>query len=317
MASHKLRELVKAANPVPAPSRLLPQDEDINILFEEVMNRARNPQASTGLLDATVERGRNMDTEQTPLRVAGTPEPPPRRHWNQVLVGAAAFAVVVIVGVAVLLVTRGNDEPDVGNGMPTPLEVGEAMNRATVAGDLEAQRNLYDDAATFTDVMASTGLLLRASPAPIPDFDGDEVITMVDEILWDAAHDYAAGVTLAYTCNQTDPSTVVCEGVFEGHAFLSETSDQQVTNTFTVEDGLITHHQFDASPNHFAGYHNEKLEHAVPYSERVEDPRTWNEYLQWVKENHPETGNLFWVGHLTPDNVETHRELIAEWRAQS
>ena len=310
MTPHRLRELVKAANPVPAPARLLPRDEDINILFEEVMNRARNPQTSTGLLDATVERGWSTDTEQTPLGVAEMPDVSPRRHWNQgLLVGAAAFAVVVIVGVAVFLVTQGSNEPGVANGMPTPLEVGESMNQATVAGDLEALRLLYDDLATFTDMFSGdTAPLMAQSGNPFPDMDGDEAITWFDEILWDAANDYAAGVTLAYTCDQTDPSTVVCDGVYEGHAFLSETSDMQVTNTFTVEDGLITHHQFDARPLHRAGY----------YAEKGRDITTGPnaEYRQWVKENHPETGNLFWAGHITPDNVETHRELIAEWRAQ-
>jgi phosphoribosylanthranilate isomerase len=139
--------------------------------------------------------------------------------------------------------------------------------------------------------------------------DGDEVITWFDGILWDAANDYAAGVTLAYTCDQTDPSTVVCEGVFEEHAFISETSDMQVMITFTVEDGLITHHQFDARPLHLAFYLSEKG--------RDVDQGLSGEYRRWVRENHPETGNLFWAGHLTPDNVEKHRELVAEWRAQS
>ena len=304
MTPHQLRDLVKAANPVPAPARLLLQDEDINILYEEVMHRARD-----------------MDTEQTPLGVAEVPRPPPRRSWNAVLVGAAAFAVVIIVGVAVLLVTRGSDQPDVANGAPTPLEVGEALNQATVAGDLEALRNLYDDAATFTEMSSGDTEAFRATTrsfpemlgSSIPDMDGDEVITRFDDILWDAANDYAAGVTLAYTCDQTDPSTVVCEGVFEGHALLDENDPQdpteQVTNTFTVEDGLITHHQFDARPLNRVAYWS--------YKGRDINQGPNGEYRQWVRENHPETGNLFWGGHLTPDNVEQHRELIAEWRAQS
>jgi len=47
MAQQKLRELVKAANPVHTPARLLTQDEDIRRLFQEVMYRTGNPQAST------------------------------------------------------------------------------------------------------------------------------------------------------------------------------------------------------------------------------------------------------------------------------
>ena len=310
MTQHKLRELLKAANPAPDPAQTLLQDEDINILFEEVMHRIRDPQTSTGLLDATVEKRRSTDTEPTPLGVAEMPEPLPRRSWNGVLVGAAAFLVVVIVGVAGWLVTRGSDQPDVADGPPTPLEVGEALNQATVAGDLEALRNLYNDSATYTDMFSGFTAPFRArSRDPHPDMDGDEVITWFDDILWDAANDYAAGVTLAYTCDQTDPSTVVCKGVFEGHAFLSETSDMQVTNTFTVEDGLITRHQFDARPLHRAFYLADKG--------RDIDRGPNGEYRQWVRENHPETGNLFWAGHLTPDNVEKHRELIAEWRTQS
>jgi hypothetical protein len=125
MTQHKLRELVKASNPVYTPARLLPQDEDVRALFLEVMNRTSNPQASTDLLDTTVERRHEMETREKQVRVAHKPTPrsarrgPSRRRG--LLVAAAALVVAIIAAGVVGLVGGSSDEPDVGSLQPGPI----------------------------------------------------------------------------------------------------------------------------------------------------------------------------------------------------
>jgi len=123
MTQHKLRELVKASNPVYTPARLLPQDEDVRTLFLEVMNRTANPQASTDLLDTTVERRREMETQEKQLRVA--PKPTPRSERRRRLVyGLTAALVALIVGSVVWAVVLNDPEPDVApQPGPTPTTI--------------------------------------------------------------------------------------------------------------------------------------------------------------------------------------------------
>lgn len=161
----KLRELVKASNPVATPARLMPGDEDIRFLFEEVMNRARNPRTSTGLLDATVERRRDMQTQDKPIQVAPTPQPPSRKRWLfPALAGAATVIIAIVVTFALL---SGDDEPDVTNNAPQPsptettiaADVTVAPEVAAVVSSYEAMNNGDIDGylALFTEEAAVEG----------------------------------------------------------------------------------------------------------------------------------------------------------------
>lgn len=146
MTQRKLRELVKASNPVYTPALLLPQDEDIRSLFEEVMNRAHNPQTSTGLLDTTVERRRDMQTEEKPIQVAPTPRPPARKRWLvPALAGAATVIIAVVVAVSLL---SGDDQPDVTNEAPVTTTVAPPT---TVASGPEGAASLIGTTGRVTD----------------------------------------------------------------------------------------------------------------------------------------------------------------------
>lgn len=155
--------------------------------------------------------------------------------------------------------------------------------------------------------------ILEPSPDPyLTDWDGDGALTLFDEILRDSATDYAAGVTLAHACVQTDATTVVCEDVLDGHAFLTDDarSTFRATSTFTVIDGRITHWELDSNAPHFAGLIGQKM-----------DVKLHFEYRNWVLATRPaEERELFaGVGDLpdvTPETFERHRQLAAEWLAQ-
>ncbi len=327
MTQQQLRELVKASNPVSAPARLLPQDQDVRTLFEEVMHRAGNPQTSADSLEQPVERRRDMQTQETPIELAPAPRPPGKKRW---LVPALAGAVAIIAIVVAVVLVSGSDEPEVTNEAPlTPLEVAEALNLAHVNGDWTAKRLLFADDATFSDLstlltgqanavenvpfsgclgcdpFGQTGLNFSFLPTHADfEWDGDGTLTVFDVIVEEAAIDYAAGVTRYHTCTQADATTVVCDVMLEGSPFLSEQTDFRDVNTYTVEDGLITHQLFDYTQSD---------------SERMHSPRVVD-YQEWVRVNRPELEDqlfeFFGTLRMTPGVVETHRELIAEWKSQ-
>ena len=110
---------------------------------------------------------------------------------------------------------------------------------------------------------------------------------------------------MIHTCEQIDGTTVVCNEVLEGWPFMDRAIGEYVVfSTFTVVDGSITRQVLDWSATETHKY----------------DSSTVIEYQDWIRANQPELeADLFrsFGGlNVTPDNVETHRELMAEWKAQ-
>ena len=264
----------------------------------------------------------------------------PRRSRRVVVVGAprrlvvalAAFLVVAVLVMAAIIWVSSRDElPDVTNDAPlTPLEVGDALNRAIVSGDLEAARSLYADDATYTHEPGRTSSSLRHGvisgsfhpglPVDKPlarddprlssslglrfnrfDWDGDGRGTGFDDLAADAMAWYAQGVSTAFSCMQSDAVTVVCENVLEGHGLLLEAPP--VRDIFTVVDGRITHQEYNtADVVVFTDTHAEQLN-----------------YLSYIEANQPDLAAVLFEGTsltITPETVATHRQLIAEWNSQ-
>jgi len=264
----------------------------------------------------------------------------PARNPRRLALAAAAFALVIaVVLAAVFWASDRQDLPDVTNEAPlTPLEIGNALNAAIVSGDPAAWRSLYADDATYTVVdggfvasaafrhgqwrggssdpgrpvdrplSADRGFLNSALGTAFPTFDwipADGATTNgFDDLAVNAMAQYAQGVTRVWSCTQADLTTVVCAEVLAGHAFLSEPLPP-MTDTFTVVDGLITHQEYDTS------------------SVFVE-PDTFPlrlEYQNYIASTRPELEDVLFSDLarmlVTPDTVETHRQLIAEWKAQS
>lgn len=277
--------------------------------------------------------------ERTATQVVGKPRGPERRRRKSLVAALAGTAAVLVIAIGGWVLI--NDGSDVAGR--TPLEVAEALDAAIVAGDWEGVLALYADDATYTHVddgfgfdpfrhgrdpadyrirtdMPLTSERFTSGPGLLPgmyseplangypptDWDGEPGITAFDDLATLAMASHVAGVTDFYSCVQADTTTVVCEVVIEGDAFWDV--PPPVTDTFTVEDGLITHQRYDTT--------------ALPVSPSDPANPARLEYLGWVEENRPELeGSLFWsesLGRLrlSPDTAETHRELIAEWRAQ-
>lgn len=285
-----------------------------------------------------IERRTGMQTDERRVQEVGetlAPKPQRRKSIMPALAGAAAVLVIALGGWVLI-----NDGSDVA--ARTPLEVAEALDAAIVAGDWEAVLGLYAEDATYTHVddgfgfdpfrhgrdpadysirtdMPLTSERFTSGPGllpgqysepltnlyPNPEWDGEPGVTGFDDLATLAMASYAAGVTDFYSCEQADSTTVVCEVVIAGDAFWD--APPPVTDTFTVDDGLITHQLYDTT------------------TVLSDDPTGSNRlnYLGWIEGNRPELETSLFAqsespGRLrvTPDNFETHRELIAEWRAQ-
>lgn len=279
-------ELVRLADPVPAgaegPSGFL---------------------SRAALLERIDERSTGMQTEQR----AGAEWTKESRSRRLIPMLAGAAAVMAAIVVAVSLISDGAD-------VASPLEVGEALNRAAVDGDWETVRSLYADDATWADEFDSRGVLDPYRGEPIYarfDWDQDGEHSVLDSITDEIMANYAAGMSTYHTCVERDTTTVVCRVLVEDSAFvgLSVPNDVETfTNTYTVVDGLVTRHES------FWG------DFAFVILEAMRPARI--DYHDWVRANRPELNvddSLFQaLGRplISPETVEIHRPLIQEWRAQ-
>lgn len=301
MTPQQLRELIKASNPVSSPARLLPQDRDVRNLFHEVMHRTGNPQPSADPLEQPVERRRDMQTQEKPIQIVrGNKAPRQRRRLIPALAGAMA---VLVIGAGVWGLTR-NTEPDAAAG--SPLEVTRLFDEGVVTADWSGTTLNYTADATYQFTFGEQqSPVFRFSDelpesAPIVDWDGDGKVTEMDGFIALGAEVYAGGTTTLLSCTQTDAVTAVCQEVREGYAFKNPA--HSANWTFTFADGLI-----DSI--------------LIEVDGEGTDSSALRTYGMWASQNRPEiAGDLFneataeWK--LTPDTIERHRELVAEWQAQ-
>jgi hypothetical protein len=284
-----------------------------------------------------IERRTEVQTDKR-TEVAAKPQVDKRGRRSLALVaGFVAVAALVVAG-AIWLFGAGSDS-DVTNAPPA-LDVIEALDAAIVAGDWQAVVALYAEDATYTELddgfgghdwvrhgrMANFGCSLTeclrvdwslsetssvADPNealqsiyPGYDWDGEPGITGFDDLATLAMANYARGVTDFYSCTQADEVTVVCDIILQGDAFVSEAPT--VTDTFTVEDGLIIKQVYDRSSSNYEGTSSPDFSAIVDYQTYVEE----NADPQGL------FGSSLGVLRINPTRVETHKQLIAEWRAQ-
>lgn len=254
-----------------------------------------------------------MQTQQRPTQsVAGRPVPPPRR-W---LVAAAAAAVVLAIGAGAFLFN--NDSSEVVDPPPTttvapttvppvPAEV-DAFNEAATAADWAAVAALFADSATmqFMSPEGPSPEIQMTDPIPedagIVDWNGDGAVTEFDWFLTQGAEMYVGQTTSVLACEALDAAMVVCDEAREGFVFKS--AGHKATWTLTVSDGLFTSLVFDLTESTANG----------------SDPLEVGRYRIWIRDNHPELEAELFADpvtlSITPDNLETHRELVAEWSAE-
>jgi len=301
MTQQQLRELIRASNPVSSPGRLLPQDQDFRVLFEEVMHRAGNPQTSADSLEQPVERRRDMQTQDKPIQIV--PEVRSSRPKRRLIPTLAGALAVLVIAVGAWALTRST-EPNFADG--SPLQVMDRFNEAVVTADTNAASDLYTPDATW-QVTGSEGAspVFRFSDelpatAPVLDWDGDGRVTEFDNWTSLGMDVYAGGVTTLLSCTQPDASTALCDEVREGYAFTNP--GHSAAWTFTIADGLISSIVIDLV--------GDGTDHVAVA-----------QYRLWVRDTQPELlSELFdpvnQTMMFTPDTIEVHRELVAEWVSQ-
>jgi len=289
--------------------------------------------SQTALLDRIDERSTNVQAQQKTQTIPSPPSPGGRRRWLiPAFAGGAAVAIAIVLMVAVFDSSDGNSDDQDGAVAATtasttvpepaalsPLEVVEALNEAVRTGDWKAERRMFADDATHTNLAAiQAGMANAADNAPFSDpsvlyfsdtlftefdWDGDGTKSLFDGVASDTMSLYSMGVTTLYSCSETDSTTVSCAIRMEGNPFLAGSFLTGATSTFTIENGLITHEAFDPFGDPHVG------EKEVAYHE-------------WVRATHPDLNpddslfEFFGKPLIDPDTVETHRRLIAEWKAQ-
>lgn len=320
----QLRELVRASNPVVDPDRLLVEERELLALYSKAMQRAGNPPTSADLLDRSVERRRDMQTQQRPGELVARGPRRPRRRW--LVVAAAAAAVAVVIGAGTFLLSgSGVVDPPPVTQMPTttvaptttvtstiaPASLGTAtaLNDRAVSADWSGVAALFADSATlqFVEPDGPSAKTPISDPVPeevgIVDWNDDGVVTQLDWFLQVGAEIYVGQATSVLACDAVDATTALCDEVREG--FVFESAGYEVTWTLTVEDGLITALVFDVSASTADG----------------SDPLEVGRYRIWVADNHPELVEGLFDSpvalHISPANVETHRELIAAWHEET
>ena len=179
---------------------------------------------------------------------------------------------------------------------------GSSVPRANVTGPGPAKPTEIGDFLTGGDWPGSF---------PVVDWDGDFVRNGFDSLAQDTMAGYALGFSVFESCRADGPSTLVCVGVWDGHPFPNRGRGEEVA-IHTVSDGLITDTTWDISG---------------VSSDSVIDRPAVAQYEAWVNANRSEftedaqlfrltPGDPLIALVMSPDTVEIHRQLIAEWVAQ-
>ena len=288
-----------------------------------------------------IERRTGMQTNERRVHeLESTPPAPrgPRRRWL-VSALAAGLAVVVAVVLAIALLAGGDEAvPDVGNttvpetlpesSVTTARDVAAELRAAVDAGDWQSVVGLFAPDATLTfgpgweeegtvvpqsnPATSVSGWEDRRRVGPF-DWDGDLVRSGFDAIAHDVMWSYALGLNFFDKCVETDPLTITCQIGWGEHP-LGNAQYGASFHIHTIVDGLIVNTTVDVTARNPGGGF---APHQVVF-----DYEAGAEYEAWVRVNRAEfneDGALFRLtGDLviSPDTVERHRELIAEWIAQ-
>ena len=213
--------------------------------------------------------------------------------------------LTVICGLTVAVILLGacsSDSTPVAER--TPLDVTELFRERFLEGDFSGLADLNTPEATW-QVLAPGGdspVIRLADELPsnvnVADWDGDGAKTEGDFFSSLGAEAYSGGITDILSCEQPDTQTAVCEETREGYAF--QNPSHSATWTITIADGLISSVVIDLTGDGV-------------------DAGKVTQYKTWVEANRADAADglfgSFGERIVTPDNIETHRQLATEWLA--
>lgn len=279
--------------------------------------------SATELLSQIEHRSDTTETIERDPRTTKPSGPTRTPGW---LLAAAVAALVVLVG-AIAIGLQRNSGTDVVEPAPTtvptpttappttatpaidrsPLEVMDLYNESVAGGDWAAVRELYAGTAELevrgaNETFVPLVPLADYEPRTSYDWDGDGLNNGFDGVIEDSARVHAHGTTAFISCTEADATIVVCDEVWEGHAFKVP-NVEPTTWTLTIVDGFITTHVLQ-----------------LVERENPVDTDLVRQYKEWVADNRPDLERELFVDNftlnITPDGVLIHRELVAEWQAQ-
>jgi hypothetical protein len=220
---------------------------------------------AAAFLSATKERSERMETlertDQTP------PEGEKSRRW-QPLVAVAAFAVVIVVGLAIL--TVGRNTPDVAPASPAPAETAvpappfdspqaaaEAYLAAVEAGDYGA----------YQEILAPDGTDWEVTPAGPAETDAEHI---------EARFAWVSGIT-------TSISEIECEAIADASVRCSFMMVDPVLETIAGDGAVLAGRNFTLSDEGLlASVSVDVVSHSDEQAEIIQ------RFNEWLMLNRPE-----------------------------
>ncbi|MGI9608391.1 MAG: hypothetical protein ACR2P0_19835 [Acidimicrobiales bacterium] len=286
MRQNELRELVTASNPLPDPSVLLPEESEVRTLFEEVMRRADDPQASMYLLGGDVNWSSIMETKLEVIDVEPSPLDEERKWWPKAALVAAFAAIVLLV-----FVLQPDDSP------PDPVATDDGAVSTTVPV-VTSQEALAVADAYFAAFAAGDYEALMALFVPDPEFDGQFGIADDEQVFaWNAAQ----GTTLS----QGDCTTLDVDQLVVSCSTLNHDALVQAVDGPPVPIQVF----LTISPD---GITRESASFGSPDFNSVFTP-----FQAWMAVNHPQAVDSIGFGNWTSlEEAEENGRLTARYAAE-
>jgi len=198
---------------------------------------------------------------------------------------------------------QGTDVPESSatTEAATPAQVVADELAAQEAGDWEAVAAFWaDDAVAVQPDGTEIGAWSEVS-FQIDDFDGDGVVTIMDDHLATAALTPAIGKTIAVECTDVSDTVVECtESTSNAFSEAASVDPLVIEMRITVEDGLIVRQEFLGIVGDADAFETATM-------------TGFADYGQWVLETAPDDYDLMFDGTdmmMTLEAIELHNQML-------
>lgn len=183
----------------------------------------------------------------------------------------------------------------------SPAEVVKRELAAQMEGDWEAVAALWADDAVAVQPDGTEIAFYDEVPFPIDDFDGDGVVTIMDDHLAAAAITPAMGKTISAECTDVSDTVADCtETTSNAFSEAAGVDPLVIELQITVEDGLIVRQEFIGPVGDPAAFETATMSGFAGYGE-------------WVAETAPDEHPVMFDASgmtMTMEAVELHNRML-------
>mgnify|MGYP001819521348 CR=1 FL=1 len=195
----------------------------------------------------------------------------------------------------------GDDEAVETQDGASPADVVESELAAQMEGDWETVAALWADDAVAVQPDGTEIGFHDEVPFPIDDFDGDGVVTIMDDHLATAAITPAMGKTIAAECNEVSDNVVDCTETTSNAFSEAAGVDPLVLELqLTVEDGRIVRQELIGPVGDPAAFETATMSGFADYDDWV---------AETAPDEHPVMFNASGMA-MTMEAVELHNQML-------